>query len=277
MLTDAHCHPHDLAACFPAAEEERRRLGVICASSACSMEEFEYCEKLPGVAPCFGVHPQQLSIITHAKTQRRKADSGFSDECFASPRLGVINIENILSIMESLATEGRLAAVGEAGFDLFNAEFKETEKAQEGVFAAQLEIALRHDLPLVIHARRAMHKIFAHAAGLKKCKALVFHSWPGTTGEGEALLRRGLNAYFSFGTALLLNHRQAMRCCALLPSDRLLAETDAPYQGLRGKAFSRYADLADIIRAMETLRGQASMEGVVEGNFRAVFSGSLLT
>jgi TatD DNase family protein len=182
-------------------------------------------------------------------------------------------------LLENLAAEGRLAAVGETGFDLFNAAFRETEKIQGELFAVHLETALRYDLPLVIHVRRAMHKIFAHSRELKKCRAVVFHSWPGTAGEGEALLRRGINVYFSFGNAIMLNHREMIRCCAVFPANRLLTETDAPFQPLRGKNFSCYADLVRILETIATLRNEAGTEcsnaeeseKVVEENFRAVF------
>ena len=268
MLTDAHCHPFNLAEHFPAAEDERRRLGVICAASATTIEEFEYCERLSHQAdsdaaapllPCFAVHPQMPAY---------EKSKGLENRC-----------RDGLDVLETLAAQGRLAAVGETGFDLFNAAYRETEKIQDDLFAAHLETALRHDLPLVIHARRAMHKIFAHDTALKKCRAVVFHSWSGTQGEGEALLRRGINAFFSFGTGIMLNHRAAMHCCAVFPADRLLTETDAPFQPLRGREFSVYADLRSILETMAALRRETGnggstvleIEKIVENNFRAAF------
>jgi len=262
MLVDAHCHPFDLAACMPSSEEERRKLGVICASSASTLEEFEYCERLsvqaktdalPSILPCFAVHPQMPLVI------------------ISTPNVMRYTLREGLSVLNSLAAQGRLCAVGETGFDLYNADFRETEKAQDELFAAHLETALRCDLPLVIHSRRAMHKIFAYAAALKKCKSVIFHSWSGTAGEGEALLRRGINAFFSFGAAITLNHKEAARCCAVFPSERLLTETDAPFQPLRGREFSRYADIGAILGAMETLRGAVKMEKIIETNFHAAF------
>jgi len=270
MLTDAHCHPADLADFFPghssAVETERRRLGAACASSATTLEEFELCERLSLEAkaacaaqmlPCFALHPQMPLAMEMEGTEFR----------------------NGLAMLDTLADAGRLAAVGETGFDLFNAAFRETEKTQDILFAAHLDTALRHGLPLVLHVRRAMHKVFAHAAALKKCRTVIFHSWSGTSTDGEALLRRGINAFFSFGTTVALNHRQAMRCCALFPKERLLTETDAPFQPLRGKGFSSHADLAHILETMATLRRNAREEGssagelemVIEGNFRAAF------
>jgi len=259
MLVDAHCHPFDLAEHLGDAEEERRRVGVICASSATTLEEFEFCERLsvrakadnaPPLLPCFAVHPQMPFVLGNG-TQMFLQDS--------------------LSVLDTLAAQRRLSAVGETGFDLYNAAFKETEGVQDELFAAHLETALRYDLPLVIHSRRAMHKIFANAAALKKCRAVIFHSWSGTAGEGESLLMRGINAFFSFGAVIMLNHKEAMRCCAAFPAERLLTETDAPFQPPRGKEFSRCADISAILGAMETLRGQKEMEKVIEKNFRAIF------
>jgi len=257
MLTDAHCHPFDLARHFPAAEDERRRLGVMCAASATTVEEFVYCEQLSQRAdgapllPCFAVHPQMPAVEQS------------------------VNRDEQLAALETLAAQGRLAAVGETGFDLYNVAFRETEKIQDALFAAHLKTALRHGLPLVIHARRAMHKIFAHEVSLKKCRAVIFHSWPGTAGEGEALLKRGINAFFSFGNVIRLNHREAMRCCAIFPADRLLTETDAPFQPPRGKEFSCYADLEPILETMTTLRRDAGTADVsaaeIERNFHTAF------
>jgi TatD DNase family protein len=134
--------------------------------------------------------------------------------------LGGEKTRESLSVLDTLAAQKRLVAVGETGFDLYNAAFKETEGVQDELFAVHLETALRYDLPLVIHSRRAMHKVFAHAPALKKCKAVIFHSWSGTAGEGEALLKRGINAFFSFGAVIMLNIRKR---CAAAPLFRRIA------------------------------------------------------
>jgi TatD DNase family protein len=124
-----------------------------------------------------------------------------------------------------------------------------------------------------------MHKVFAHAQALKKLPAVVFHSYSGTAAEGEALLKRGINAWFSFGAAILLNHRIAMDACARLPRSRLLLETDAPYQPLRGAPFSRWADLPAILSGAAGLRGEdaGELEAAVDENWRQVFGHMPLT
>jgi TatD DNase family protein len=273
VLTDAHCHPADLAAVFPQAEEERRRLGVTAAASACDMEEFAHNEEIARNAaadgaspllPCFAIHPQLPAV-------KAAAGKPFTE----------IELNDTLITLNDLALVGRIAAVGEFGFDLYNAAFRETEALQDRIFAAHLEAALRYDLPVVLHVRRAMHKIFAAAKILTKCRAVVFHSWPGTFEEGQSLLRRGVNAFFSFGNTIALNHKQAQKSCALFPAERLLTETDAPFQPLRGKNFSQWTDLPLILETAAALRREAGsaltdakeLEAQIEANFHAVFIG----
>jgi TatD DNase family protein len=251
-------------------EQERRRLGVSAAASACEMEEFTHNETLAhnvaaeNAAPlllCFGVHPQ----LPAAKA----ANGGLFTET---------DLNDSLETLRGLAAAGRIAAVGECGFDLYNAAFKETEKTQDALFAAHLEIAINYGLPVVLHVRRAMHKIFAAVKKLSKCKAVIFHSWPGALEEALSLLRRSINAYFSFGNAIMLNHKQQVQCCSLLPVDRLLTETDAPFQPRRGEKYSAWADLPLVLKTAASLRSEAGngidvneLEARIEMNFRKVF------
>jgi len=290
MLVDAHCHPYDLAGVFPEAEYERRQMGVLAAASACGAEEFAYNETLAhnaeadnaaSLLPCFAVHPQQFAVYKEQFNEQKAINDGqsaISGEWLPADdkQLGAIN--NQLDTLNALAAEGRIAAIGECGFDLYNTAFKETEALQDRVFAAHLEIALRYDLPVILHVRRAMHKIFDVTKILAGCKAVIFHSWSGTLEEGRALLRRGVNAYFSFGNVILLNHKQAIRSCALLPMQRLLTETDAPYQPPRGQKFSQWSNLPKILKTAAVIRNESGLkssvnelETQIEDNFKAIF------
>jgi TatD DNase family protein len=77
----------------------------------------------------------------------------------------------------------------------------------------------------------------------------------------------------------MLNHREAMRCCAVFPVNRLLTETDAPFQPLRGKNFSSYVDLEHILETAAALRRESGtecssveeLEKIIEENFRTIF------
>ncbi|MDR2743075.1 MAG: TatD family hydrolase [Treponema sp.] len=271
MASDAHAHPWDLLERFPGAEKERRRLGVACAASAWNLRDFERHEELArqahagGAAPlalCFAVHPQLPSVLAD-----RTVLAGQEEEA------GQKGVWDHAADLEKLAAAGRIQAAGETGFDLFNQEYRRTEALQEELFHAHLEIAEKYGLPVVLHIRRAMHKVFAHAGALKKLPAVVFHSYSGTAAEGDALLKRGVNAMFSFGAAILLNHKTAMEACACLPGDRLLLETDAPYQPLRGAFFSRWADLPAILTGAAGLRSEdkEELEAAVDENWKRVF------
>jgi TatD DNase family protein len=266
MASDAHAHPGDLLDRFPGAEEERRRLGAACAAAAWNLRDFERHEELAraardaGAAPmalCFAVHPQLPAILS-------------------GPEGSASNPEDIwrhAADLEKLAVANRIQAVGETGFDLFNQVYRNTEAVQEELFRVHLEIAERHRLPAAFHIRRAMHKVFAHTKSLKKLPAVVFHSYSGTYAEGEALLKRGINAWFSFSAAILLNHKTAMDACARLPRDRLLLETDAPYQPLQNASFSRWADLPHILAGAASLRNETveKVEAAVDENWKRVF------
>jgi TatD DNase family protein len=89
-----------------------------------------------------------------------------------------------------------------------------------------------------------------------------------------------VNVFFSFGAVVLKNHRQAMASAASFPSDRILLETDAPYQPLRGKAFSSWADLDEICRGVARLRKEAGsfcdtpddVEAMTTANFYRAFA-----
>jgi len=240
-MTDAHCHPCDLLDYENHAEEERRETGTAAAASAWNREQFEYHEGLakkakedgaPPLFCCFALHPQ------------------LSGEKRYSMSRGI-------ELLFSLAVESRLDAVGEAGFDLYDDKFKAAEDIQDEIFLSHLEAALHWNLPMILHLRRSMHKIFPFAQQLKRLPAVVFHSWPGTRWEAESMLKKGINAYFSFGAAVLKNHREAIVSASFLPADRVLLETDAPYQPLRKKEFSTWRDLSQICECIAGLRKKA--------------------
>ncbi|QQO08304.1 TatD family hydrolase [Breznakiella homolactica] len=263
MASDAHCHPYDLKKQYPGAETERREAGVSCAASSWNREQFEFHETLAAQAAADGAAPVALCFAVHPQL----------------PRFDEPVCRESLALLHVLAAESRLRAVGETGFDLFDREYRDTEKIQEALFAEHLALAIASGLPLVLHVRKAMHKVFAYSRELKKVPAVVFHSYSGTLREGRDLVKRGVNAYFSFGTPICLNHRQAMEACSALPADRLLTETDCPYQPLRGKPFSRWSDIRTILETAAELRNQregaritpGELEALTDRNFRTVF------
>ncbi|MDR2510679.1 MAG: TatD family hydrolase [Spirochaetaceae bacterium] len=266
MASDAHAHPYCLAPLWPEAEAERKRNNIRCAASAFRRDEFLYNEALspkngvPACAPCFAVHPQ-----LPAENLRLRARGS-----------AVYDVHALLYVLEDFARQGRLRGVGELGFDLYNAEYRATEKEQTSLFKAQLEIARAYALPLVLHLRRAAHKVFEYKKELRRLPAVVFHSFCFPPDFMEAVLRHRINGYFSFGSRLY-GHKNARLSAAAADGGRLLFETDAPYQSVNGKAFSVYGDIFGVINEAAELRrrGAAEIEAASDSNWTAVFGGGL--
>jgi TatD DNase family protein len=273
MASDAHLHPYDLYQKNSEAQSERIRLNIKCAASAFNKTDFLFNEELskdggkdrPYMALCYGIHPQLPTQI--------------NCNCYNNNNYDY-NIEELKLFLEQLASEKRIAAVGETGFDLYNNEYKATEAIQQNIFEHHLSVSLEYNLPMVLHIRRAMHKFFEYCDNvgmMKKLPAVVFHSYSGSPEEARSILKRGINAYFSFGNAILLNHKNAMRCVAALPAEHLLFETDAPYQSLKGRDYSSYADIVGILQQAVQLRANCDipsieeLEQITDNNFCAVF------
>ncbi|MBO6101416.1 MAG: TatD family hydrolase, partial [Spirochaetaceae bacterium] len=89
----------------------------------------------------------------------------------------------------------------------------------EEMFKIKLELALKYDLPLVIHCRKANEKLFEYSKQLKKIRAVLFHSFMGTPIEANSLLNRGINGFFSFGKQVMNNNKKLIACVRYLPAD----------------------------------------------------------
>ena len=113
-------------------------------------------------------------------------------------------------------------------------------------------------LPVILHIRRAIPEIFEKIQELKKIEKVIFHSYCGTAAEAESILNHGVNAYFSFGNALLNGHKKAVETVRFLPEERILTETDAPYQPKKGENFSKPQDILQILDKIAEIRSDLS-------------------
>lgn len=251
MLCDAHMHASVLAEQDPGFPA-RFRSGSWRACSA-SHSDLEMDENLGlrdsgmDIVLSFGMHPQGI-------------DWALADR------------------MAALARAGTLSAIGEAGFDFYGDEpgrvrTPENLAAQRAAFEYQLSLAERYGLPLVLHVRRALDLVFEYSGPMKRLKACLFHSWSGPHREAQALLKRGVPAFFSFGGAIVNGNKKARESCALLGADRVLIETDAPFQPPRGSAFCTLEHLAVIRDEAARLRGvpPEALEESTAAAFGAVY------
>jgi TatD DNase family protein len=146
-----------------------------------------------------------------------------------------------------------VVAVGEAGLD-FHYDLSPRPR-QRDAFAAQVDLAQRRDLPLVVHTREAWEETFAllDAGGVPR--RTVFHCFTGGVEEAEACLARGAHLSFS-GIASFRKAEDVQAAAAHCPLDRLLVETDSPYLAPvphRGRP-NQPAWVVDVGRAVADLR-----------------------
>ena len=187
------------------------------------------------------------------------------------------------SYMEDLIRQKRITAVGEAGFDFFTKAFKAEEKKQEEAWGIELDLAGKYGMPLVVHCRKGMDRMFRDSRMLAQVPAVVFHSFPGSVMDAKSLLRHGIQAYFSFGKPLLAGDKSAIACVKELPDDRLLLETDSPYQTLKGESATMPEEIervyktafamryAEIIATDRETRAAELFSAAVQRNFKAAY------
>lgn len=130
--------------------------------------------------------------------------------------------------LERLASEPRVVAVGEIGLDYHYDHSPRT--VQQEVFVRQMELARRAAKPIVIHCREAWPDCLALLRAHWQPHGLpgIFHCFSGDL----AVAREGLDMGFfiSFAGNITFPKAQELREVArLIPRDRLLVETDAPY------------------------------------------------
>ena len=165
----------------------------------------------------------------------------------------------------ALAGKPKVVAIGEAGLD-FNRNFS-PPAAQRDVFAAQIELAGRLDMPLFVHDRDSEGETARLLAEYRaKPDLVVIHCFTGSAQDLDTWLDAG---YYIGVTGWICDPRRGGELRTLaprIPSDRLLIETDAPYlmpATMRSKPRARRnepAFLVEVANALAELRGTAAAE-----------------
>ena len=166
----------------------------------------------------------------------------------------------------------RVRAIGETGLDHYRDYAPRDD--QRRAFEAQLELAARVELPVVIHTRAAEHDTFAllreHAGSLP---AVVMHCFSAPDRLAECV-ERGYLCSFA-GNVTYPKASDLAAAAREVPAELLLVETDSPHlspQPLRGKP-NEPANVAHTARFVAELRGieYEELETVVDANAARVF------
>jgi TatD DNase family protein len=207
-----------------------------------SRAALEFAERHEGVFAALGVHPHQAG----------NAEAGRLDE------------------LDELLGHERVVAVGETGLDYYR-DYAPRER-QRALFEAELELAARHDKPVVVHSRAADQHTADALAGFPGKVVLHCFSSPPLL---EVALERGY--YVSFAGNITYPKAYDLRVCArTVPADRILVETDTPYlapQAKRGRP-NEPANVVYTLAALAEARGEEAeaLEAQIDANAVAVFS-----
>lgn len=136
--------------------------------------------------------------------------------------------EELREILERGA-EADWVAIGEVGVDLhWDTRYI---KQQMDAFGEQIQLALERELPVIVHSRDALEEtIEVIGTFSQKRPTFVFHSFTAGIGEAEKLLQVAPEAYFGINGVITFKNAAPLReAVSMLPMERLVTETDAPY------------------------------------------------
>ena len=258
-MIDSHAHLADeaFAGDLDAVIERARSLpleGILCIVDVSDRAEAARAEQVAArwdaIRTTAGVHPHRAGLF---------AGRGAAAAALVEARL---------------ASDPLTRAIGEVGLD-YHYDFSPRD-AQRAVFAAQIGLARDRGLPLVVHSREAdddtIDLLLREGGG--KVRG-VFHCFSGEKRLAERAL--GLGFHLSFSGIITFPKASAVReAAAIVPLDRVLAETDCPYLAPvphRGRR-NEPAWVAATIRALAGIHGVDGAEraSATARNYRALFA-----
>jgi TatD DNase family protein len=243
MWIDTHCH-------LDAPEFERTLLEVIQSAAEKNVQAIllpavkvgdcqhvrelakEYSQLIPGLVYTLGIHP----LYTN---QAQEGDIAILEQ----------------EVAQSLA-DPRFVGIGEIGLDYF-VEGLDPHK-QEYFFNAQLDLAQKFELPVILHVRRSQDVILK-ALRRRKVPGGIAHAFNGSFQQAEQFIELGFKLGFG-GAATYERALQIRRLLTDLPIDSIVTETDAPdippaWLREEGLAFNEPVFLPRIAKTLASIRG----------------------
>jgi TatD DNase family protein len=237
------CEPPDAELVAAATAAGVRRILTVGIDGASCRAALAAAEAFPQVYAAVGRHPN--------------AAKGFDDADLAELR--------------ALAAHERCAAIGETGLDFYRDGAPRAD--QQRAFAAQIALARETGKPLVIHTRAAEQQTLAQLADEAEGVSVALHCFSMPERLADCLER---GYAISFAGNVTYNSAPELREAArLVPDERLLVETDAPYlspQAVR-KQRNQPAFVAHTVEFLARLRGTSAAElgALVERNGARLF------
>jgi TatD DNase family protein len=179
-----------------------------------------------------------------------------------APRLAARGeLDAAITEVERLAAgSARVRGIGESGLDHFRTRDEAGWAVQEHSFRAHIDIARRLGRALVIHDRDShddvIRVLLDELAGPGLPDVVVFHCFSGDAAMARVAAEHGWYVSFA-GTVTFTNARDLHDAAPIVPADRILVETDAPYltpTPFRGRTNASYL-VPLTVRRLAQLRG----------------------
>jgi len=243
MWIDTHCHldapefADSLDAIIQRAADKNVKailLPAVKAADCLHVKELahQYSQQIPGLVYTLGIHP----LYTN---QAQECDIQILEK----------------HIVDSLS-DPRFVGVGEIGLDYFVEDLD--PHRQEFFFNAQLDLAQKYQLPVILHVRRSQDTILK-ALRRRNIPSGIAHAFNGSFQQAEQFIELGFKLGFG-GAATYERALQIRRLLKELPLDSIVTETDAPdippaWLREEGIPFNEPAFLPRIAKELAEVRG----------------------
>ena len=200
MFIDTHCHLsiNDYDDLDKIIEEDFEKVDKIIISGCDKesiFESIEIANKYENIFVTIGYHPDQVDVVT----------------------------ENDLDNLEKLLSNKKVIGIGEIGLDYHYDDTKKKEQIE--LFEKQLDLALKHNLPVVIHSRDATMDTINT---LKKYKVNgIMHAFSGSIETAEIYIKMGF--LLGIGGVVTFKNSKLFEVIEKIGVNNLVLETDSPY------------------------------------------------
>ncbi len=169
------------------------------------------------------------NIDAETLTPMLKLTEQFPGNCYPMTGLHPTSVkenrEEEMNAVERSLRDHRFIAIGEIGIDLYWE--KKYRKEQEEIFARQIQLALDHRLPVVIHSRESLPEIFGVLESFSTLPGGVFHSFTGTYAEARKIIEMGF--MLGIGGIVTFKNSSLKEEIKPLGPGHIVLETDAPF------------------------------------------------
>ncbi|AFJ01815.1 Putative deoxyribonuclease YjjV [Methylophaga frappieri] len=236
-LIDSHCHLD-----FAAFDVDRKQLiehckalgitDIIVPGVTCETwpRMLKLCQEHDIMKPALGCHPMFMA---------------------AHP-------DDALTLLDTFIAQHRPVAIGEIGLDFYHSDTNKV--AQLALFNGQLDLAVKYNLPVILHVRKAHDDVLKSLRSRPLLRGIV-HAFSGSQQQAEAYAKQ----QFLLGIGGALTYPRAQRLQRLyrhLPLEQIVLETDAPdmplcgYQGQRNSPVRLY----EVLQKLTEIRDDSLSE-----------------